>query len=461
MRGAFRGTLAYAAPEVARSEGFDGRADDFALAASMLHVVTGIPLRETTGAPAVMLVDAGTRPLDASHPWRHLARKLFDHAIAEALLACLAFDPVTARPKRRSPDRRGRGTRLPMSDSRRADWALDTLCIHAGQEPDPIHGAVMTPIVLSTTFAQDGPRRAQGAYDYSRAGQPDARRRSSSASRRSRARSTASPSAAAARRRRAPPHAQERRPRARRRRRLRRHLPHLRQGAEAVRRGRDVPRHERSAKVARGHPAERRGSSGWRRRATRCSRSSTSRRSPRSRASAARAARGRQHVRDADAPAAARARRAARRALDDQVPERPLRRGRRRGRDERRRARRALHFLQKSVGGVPSPFDCYLVLRGLKTLGVRMRQHVESARDARGVAREAPAGRARVRYPGLTSHRGTRSPQRQMKGPGRDDQLRARGGARRRHARSSRRCASSPAPRASAASSRSPSTRPS
>ena len=39
-----------------------------------------------------------------------------------------------------------------------------------------------------------------------------------------------------------------------------------------------------------------------------------------------------------------------------------------------------LRFLQKSVGGVPSPFDCYLVLRGLKTLAVRMKRHVESAR---------------------------------------------------------------------------------
>jgi cystathionine beta-lyase/cystathionine gamma-synthase len=33
----------------------------------------------------------------------------------------------------------------------------DTLCIHAGQEPDPISGAVMTPIVLASTFVQDGP----------------------------------------------------------------------------------------------------------------------------------------------------------------------------------------------------------------------------------------------------------------------------------------------------------------
>src|ERR1700677_3525087 len=55
--------------------------------------------------------------------------------------------------------------RLPSSAS------LDTLCIHAGQEPDPLSGAVMTPIVLATTFEQDGPGVHKG-YDYSRAGNP-------------------------------------------------------------------------------------------------------------------------------------------------------------------------------------------------------------------------------------------------------------------------------------------------
>ena len=91
--GAFRGTLLYVAPEVARGDPFDARADDFALAASLLHVATGIALRGESGSPAVTLVEAGTRPLDASHPWRALAPSLFDSAIAEALLACLAFDP--------------------------------------------------------------------------------------------------------------------------------------------------------------------------------------------------------------------------------------------------------------------------------------------------------------------------------------------------------------------------------
>jgi cystathionine gamma-lyase len=48
---------------------------------------------------------------------------------------------------------------------------IDTLCIHAGQHPDPVHGAVMTPIVLASTFVQDGPGAHKG-FDYSRAGNP-------------------------------------------------------------------------------------------------------------------------------------------------------------------------------------------------------------------------------------------------------------------------------------------------
>jgi cystathionine beta-lyase/cystathionine gamma-synthase len=48
---------------------------------------------------------------------------------------------------------------------------LETLAIHAGQHPDPISGAVMTPIVLSSTFAQDGPGHHKG-YEYSRTGNP-------------------------------------------------------------------------------------------------------------------------------------------------------------------------------------------------------------------------------------------------------------------------------------------------
>ena len=76
-----------------------------------------------------------------------------------------------------------------------------------------------------------------------------------------------------------------------------------------------------------------------------------------------------------------------------------------------------LHFLQKSVGGVPSPFDCYMVLRGLKTLGVRMKQHVAGARAiADHLAKHKQV--ERVFYPGLTTHKGHEIAARQMKGPG-------------------------------------------
>jgi cystathionine beta-lyase/cystathionine gamma-synthase len=86
-----------------------------------------------------------------------------------------------------------------------------------------------------------------------------------------------------------------------------------------------------------------------------------------------------------------------------------------------------LHFLQKSVGGVPSPFDCYMVLRGLKTLGVRVRQHVQSARTLA----ESLVGHAqveRVHYPGLATHPGHAIATRQMKGPGGMISVEIRGG---------------------------------
>jgi len=76
-----------------------------------------------------------------------------------------------------------------------------------------------------------------------------------------------------------------------------------------------------------------------------------------------------------------------------------------------------LHFLQKSVGGVPSPFDCYMVLRGLKTLGVRMERHVQTARILADKLAKHPQVK-RVFYPGLASHEGHEIAARQMKGPG-------------------------------------------
>jgi cystathionine gamma-lyase len=52
--------------------------------------------------------------------------------------------------------------------------SLDTLAIHAGQEPDPTSGAVMVPIVLASTFAQESPGVHKG-FEYSRSGNPTRR----------------------------------------------------------------------------------------------------------------------------------------------------------------------------------------------------------------------------------------------------------------------------------------------
>ncbi len=76
-----------------------------------------------------------------------------------------------------------------------------------------------------------------------------------------------------------------------------------------------------------------------------------------------------------------------------------------------------LGFLQNSLGAVPGPFDAWLVLRGLKTLGVRMRAHCENA--ARVVDfLQADDAVERVLYPGLPSHPGHEIARRQMDGFG-------------------------------------------
>jgi cystathionine gamma-lyase len=76
-----------------------------------------------------------------------------------------------------------------------------------------------------------------------------------------------------------------------------------------------------------------------------------------------------------------------------------------------------LRFLQNAVGGVPSPLDAFLVLRGLKTLPVRMERH---AANALAVARflEGHPLVERVLYPGLPSHPQHALAARQMRGFG-------------------------------------------
>jgi cystathionine gamma-synthase len=73
-----------------------------------------------------------------------------------------------------------------------------------------------------------------------------------------------------------------------------------------------------------------------------------------------------------------------------------------------------LAFVQNAVGAVPGPFDCYLVLRGVKTLGVRMDRHCENARGVVALLVEHPAV-ARVLYPGLPQHPGHDVARRQMR----------------------------------------------
>jgi cystathionine gamma-synthase len=64
-----------------------------------------------------------------------------------------------------------------------------------------------------------------------------------------------------------------------------------------------------------------------------------------------------------------------------------------------------LRFHQFAIGAVPGPLDCYLLVRGLKTLGVRMDRHCSNAR-AIAVFLEGHPAVARVYYPGLSSHPG-------------------------------------------------------
>jgi cystathionine beta-lyase/cystathionine gamma-synthase len=73
-----------------------------------------------------------------------------------------------------------------------------------------------------------------------------------------------------------------------------------------------------------------------------------------------------------------------------------------------------LQFLQKSLGAVPGPFDCWLILRGIKTLAVRMRQHCENAHVlALWLSRHPQV--EQVLYPGLPTHPGHTIAAKQMR----------------------------------------------
>jgi cystathionine gamma-synthase len=76
-----------------------------------------------------------------------------------------------------------------------------------------------------------------------------------------------------------------------------------------------------------------------------------------------------------------------------------------------------LRFLQNGVGAIPGPFDAWLLLRGLKTLGIRMRAHSEGAARIAFWLDSHPAVE-RVHFPGLPSHSGHEIAKRQMSASG-------------------------------------------
>ena len=74
-------------------------------------------------------------------------------------------------------------------------------------------------------------------------------------------------------------------------------------------------------------------------------------------------------------------------------------------------------FIQNSVGAVPSPFDCFLVLRAIKTLSLRMERHnMNGMKVAKFLANHKKI--SHVVYPGLTSHPQNRIAKKQMSGFG-------------------------------------------
>ena len=76
-----------------------------------------------------------------------------------------------------------------------------------------------------------------------------------------------------------------------------------------------------------------------------------------------------------------------------------------------------LRFLQNAVGAVPGPWDCWLALRGIKTLALRMERHEANARQLAAWLKGQPKVQ-RLFYPGLPDHPGHALAKRQMSGFG-------------------------------------------
>ena len=284
---------------------------------------------------------------------------------------------------------------------------IETLAVHAGQEPDELTGAVSPPIYQTSTYRQAGVGRPIDDYDYARTKNPTRDRferavaaleggGSASPSRRARRRPPRSPELADADSEivvgddvyggtfryleRGPPPGRRRAP---------------------LRRPRRGPRGDVGGAVEKTRLV-------WFETPTNpllkvidiAGRAEVLR--ERFGEAAPAAPRRRQHVRVAGAPAAPGARRGHRLPLGDEVPRGPQRHGPRRRRDARRGRRRPAAVPPERDGRRPGPFDCFLALRGLRTLPLRVARHNANASE---VARFL-AGRDDVEwlaYPGLAS----------------------------------------------------------
>ena len=326
---------------------------------------------------------------------------------------------------------------------------FETLAIHAGQEPDPTTGAVVPPIYQVSTYKQDGVGGLRGGYEYSRSANPtrtaleeclaaiEGGRRglafaSGLAAEDTLLRAVCRPG----------DHVVDPG------RRVRRHVPAVRRrsssgGASTTRRSAG---HGVDAVPRRDPPGQHQGRLG-RDADQPAARHHRHRRGRRARPRRRRAARRRQHVRLAVPAAAARARRGRRRALDDEVHGRALRRGRRCAGARRRRAGRAGGLPPERDGRGRRPFDSWLVLRGIKTLGVRMDRHCANAERVVEVLAAHPRG-----------HRGVLpGPARAPRARGRrqaDEGVRRHGVLPGRRRRGRRRSRSATAPRCSSSASR-------
>jgi cystathionine gamma-lyase len=87
-----------------------------------------------------------------------------------------------------------------------------------------------------------------------------------------------------------------------------------------------------------------------------------------------------------------------------------------------------IKFYQNAAGGVPGPFDCYLTLRGLKTLAIRMDKHASNADELAAWLTKQPAV-VKVYYPGLAEHPGHAVAKKQMRNFGGMISMQLKGGA--------------------------------